>query len=521
MLSKMQNLEHLSPEQKLQMIRALKKKTEELGGITNRSFREFQKAYSGRVRAFAESVIRWPGNSGPTDYQAEILEALFDPKNSRAQVAVRSSRGAGKTTIAAIAVLYFALMHDGVVDWKVLTTASVWRQLQHFLWPEIRTFARRIKWDIVGREPFNERTELLNMALQLSTGEAFAAASNNQDAMEGAHATALLVILDESKAIPDEIFDSIQGTLSGANQESRILAISTPGMPRGWFYRVFMEGLHWYTRHVTIEEAIDAGRVSGQWVEERRIKWGEDSPLYKTHVLGEFAADQESGVIPLSWVEEAVRRGERADDDEYLVVTALGADVSLGGAENDAAPIAVIANGTRVIEIIEHTISDPRIGTMEMAGVLARLFAEYNCDVIVDAIGLGAGVVQRLREQGIPAIPFVASKKTGLTDSSGELRFLNWRAAGWWMLREMLDPANAKRFNVTLPNDDELIGELILPKYRITSAGNIQIESKDSLRRRNAGRSTDKADAVIMGLVGPTLAIESTYLGAEAYESYR
>jgi hypothetical protein len=52
------------------------------------------------------------------------------------RVAARGPHGLGKTTLASWVVIWFALTRDGD-DWKVITTASAWRQLEKFLWPEI------------------------------------------------------------------------------------------------------------------------------------------------------------------------------------------------------------------------------------------------------------------------------------------------------------------------------------------------------------------------------------------------
>src|SRR6185436_2954082 len=106
----------------------------------------------------------------------------------------------------AIAILWFCLTRDQE-DWKVATTASAWRQLTKFLWPEVHKWARRIKWDAIGRAPFSETTELFTQSIRLETGEAFAVASDDSSLIEGAHADHLLYIFDESKVIPDDTWD--------------------------------------------------------------------------------------------------------------------------------------------------------------------------------------------------------------------------------------------------------------------------------------------------------------------------
>lgn len=70
----------------------------------------------------------------------------------------------------------------------------------------------------------------------------------------------------------------------------------------------------WTVRHVTLGEAIKAGRISPDWAEQRKRQWGEDSAIYQNRVLGEFAASDEDAVVPLAWVEAAVERWHAWND---------------------------------------------------------------------------------------------------------------------------------------------------------------------------------------------------------------
>ncbi len=140
---------------------------------------------------------------------------------------------------------------------------------------------------------------------------------------------------------------------------------------------------------------------------------------------------------------------------------------------------------------------------METTGHVAGVLAGSGGAAIVDVIGIGAGVVDRLREMKrddratYRVVPFNAAEHTEWRDASGELAFANTRSAAWWNLRELLDPAQGKE--VALPPDDLLTGDLTAPHWRMTSGGKVQVESKDEIRKR-LGRSTDDGDAVVMAL---------------------
>jgi hypothetical protein len=81
---------------------------------------------------------------------------------------------------------------------------------------------------------------------------------------------------------------------------------------------------------------------------------------------------------------------------------------------------------------------------------------------VVDVIGIGAGVVDQLREDGRECEPFNAAAGSRLKDASGELGFTNTRSAAWWRMRELLDPDSDR--TIALPPDDRLVGDLTAPK---------------------------------------------------------
>ena len=143
----------------------------------------------------------------------------------------RSLHGAGKTTAVALAVLWFATTRDAAgVSWKCLTTAGAWRQLEQFLWPEIHTWARRIRWDADGPRPVHARRSFCSSNSISTFGSAFAVASDDPANIEGAHADSILYVFDEAKAIADATFDAAEGAFSGPG-EALGLACSTPGEP--------------------------------------------------------------------------------------------------------------------------------------------------------------------------------------------------------------------------------------------------------------------------------------------------
>lgn len=475
----------------------------------------FRAQYEFHPDAFIRECFYWQDGRGPTFYQEELAAAVCTHK----RVSARMPRGGGKTATLAMLVLWFALTRDGD-DWKVITTAGGWRHLKDFLWPEIHKWARFLRWDKIFRGPFNERDELMSLSLQLRTGRVSSAASNKPYLLEGAHADRLMYVFDEAKSIPDTSFDAAEGAFSGAGAggtEGFILVFSTPGSPIGRFYdiqshqRGFDEKT-WFSRHVTMQEVMSVNRMTEEWRSIKEDLWGPGSSLYRQQVLAEFASDDMDGVIPLAWIESSHDRWHKwLEDGKPGLLSALGADVGGGGDSSVAAPL-FLDQERAIIPELKYMGRDN--DTMAVTAELIRLVSHYGGDpseqpIIVDSIGIGAGVVARLRELRKNVRPFNAATRTTARDNTGEIGFANYRAQAWWTLRELLDPAYEP--TLCLPPDDRLTGDLVAPHYRTLSGpiGRVIVEGKPEIRKR-IGRSTDAADAVIMALVGRHIGLGSS-----------
>ncbi|MCY0957725.1 hypothetical protein [Streptomyces sp. H27-H5] len=482
---------------------------------------------------WARDCVTWEAGEGLTPYQADILAAL----PVRRRVAVRGPHGLGKTAQAAITVLWFATTREAAgIDWKVIMTASAWRHLSVFLVPEVRKWAKRIRWDVLGRPPFSERTELLALNLKLTNGAATPVASHKPELIEGAHADSLLYLIDEAKIVPDGTWDAIEGAFSGGRTdgppgtlpEAFAFAISTPGPPAGRFYDIHKHapGLEdWYVRHVRLDEAIAAGRISEQWANQRARQWGVDSAMYANRVLGEFHASDEDSVIPLAWVEAAVERWHEWDQAGRPTPEGgrrvLGVDVARTGGDST---ILAYRHGLLISRLEAHHRED----TMQTTARVQAAVGDPGPDgeepaglvPVVDSIGVGGGVVDRLRELRVPVLAYTGAARTRIRTRDGEWGFTNTRSAAYWRVRELLDPAFGA--TLALPPDDEMIADLTLPTWDVTTGvpPKIQVERKEDVVTR-LGRSPDKGDAVCMAFWAENLASSTIASPANATGSTR
>ncbi len=452
---------------------------------------KFQSMYKDDRVAFACDLLP---DIQLTDYQLEILD-LFDSGCSR--VAVRSPHGVGKTLLAALLAHHSVLTTSG--DCKVPTTASAWRQLEKYLWPEIHKLAKFLAWPLMYRPPYDPRTELLTRSIRLNGGlvEAFALASDDFTSIEGAHASRLFYIFDEAKTIPRQMWDAAEGAFSNEDLDDadiKAFAISTPGSPSGQFYDIHMRkpGFEdWKTRHITLDEGIKAGRVSPRWAANRKRQWGEESAVYMNRILGEFADTSEDGIIPLSHVRLAQARWKEWDANGRPTQTGkktIGVDTARSGEDK-----TVLAS--RVASVITNLQMYSKLPTTSTAGHVMASQHGHAIHIEMDG-GLGAAVYDMLKEDGAQQLrPITVSGKTYRRDKSGELSFANVRAAMWWNLRELLDPDQGEE--IALPPNIHLEADLITPHWEMKRNAVIALESKKSIKSR-LGRSTDYGDAVCL-----------------------
>ena len=132
---------------------------------------------------------------------------------------------------------------------------------------------------------------------------------------------------------------------------------------------------------------------------------------------------------------------------------------------------------------------------MYSTGKIIDLAKRYCASqVIVDGDGLGAGVVDRLKESNINVKEF----RGGMTANSQE-DFINIRSEGYFKLKNLVVNQYIKL------TDRTTIGELLNIRYSFDSKGRKRIISKDELRKVGI-KSPDYADALMMGITGTNAA---------------
>lgn len=416
--------------------------------------------------------------------QAAVVRAVFGPKRT---TAVKSCHASGKTYTAAGVALAWLFTRPGRT---VITTAPTWRQVRELLWKEIRRLHRSARRPLGGNMPPAEP------ALRIEEGWlAIGFSSDNPVNVQGWHcAGGTLVILDEAAGVHPEIWNALQGTMTG--EHDRLLAIGNPTMRSGPFFEAFSDPdvaqvtiSAMDTPNVKAGREVVPGLVTSAWVEARRRQWGEGSALWRSRVLGEFPTTADEGLVPLEWMEAAERRWEalnQANGHGWAGPFMLGVDVARYGPDYSVAARAC-AQGVQAL------VRLPKADTQATAGWVVRHAQDAQANVgavRIDADGLGAGVFDAVRETlGTSR----AVEMRGGMSALEHRKYANRRAEWFWQLRERLDPTRPDA--LALPPNDELRAQLTGMRWKVTPKGQIQLESKDDMRARGLS-SPDEADAV-------------------------
>lgn len=399
---------------------------------------------------------------------------------------MRSGHGLGKSWISAKIALTFLLIH---YPSKVITTAPTWFQVEKILWSEMRKSYGSTSMPIGGKLLETElKLEEDWFAIGISTREGVGTREFGATKMQGFHSPNLLVIMDEAAGIPSEIWKAVDSLVTGGN--NRVIAIGNPASPSGEFFECFKSEV-WHKIHLSCMDhpnviagkELVPGCVTREWVEDRKKEWGETSPLFKAKVLGEFPDEGDDTLIPLSWVEAAIKRDLKAEGTKRL-----GCDVARKG-EDKTVFYEIHGGKSKLIETYGKR------DTMYTAGKAKRYKADGEYDVLViDDTGVGGGVTDRLVEQDVECEAFNGGEK-----AIDPERFFNTRSEGYWLLRERFDPQSDDP--IQIEDDQELVHELTCMKYDITSKGQVKLESKEEIKKR-IGKSPDKADALMMANYG-------------------
>jgi hypothetical protein len=454
--------------------------------------------------------------------QRAVLSSLG--KNRR--TAVKSCHEIGKSFIAARAIGWWIDTHP-LGEAFVVTTAPTAPQVEAILW---REFGRvHAKGNLPGRlnqtewwiSPLAGKDELIAFGRK--------PADTDPTAFQGIHAPFVLFVGDEACGLPAAIIEAADSLI--ANDNSKALLIGNPDDPFSHFAELCKPGSGYnvieigafdtpnFTAEPLPKQVLDQ-LIGRNYVEEKRKQWApnwrwvdrfgqpsnprdgvkvvppegadpqDTDPYWQSKILGKFP--KTSGVqalIPEVWI--------RAAQERTLVPhgeNRLGVDVGGGGDSS---------TGLHRHGCVARVLwEDHNPDTMHTCGeAIAHAKKVGATSILVDSVGIGRGVADRGKELEEPFTAVNVGEAARGEDTDGHLfseDFVNYRAQLWWSVREAFQNGEID----IDPLDQQLAKELTNIRFKRTSTGKIQIESKDDMKKRGMP-SPNRADGLMLTYAEP------------------
>jgi hypothetical protein len=437
--------------------------------------------------------------TGPRQWHIDALTDIgvrlrrgYEPGQALMPVlkSIASGHGCGKTAL-----------HSWIGWWalstcphtKVRTTANTATQLKSTSVPEAAKWAalalnkdwfRADGMQIVAADPRYRLTWRWDFVTWSPTNtEAFAGLHNK--------GRRVVMLFDEASGIPPKVWAPAEGILTDEATEIIWLVTGNPTQPEGRFFECFgKERARWHG--VQIDSRMVEG-TNKALLDEWIASYGEDSDFSRVRVRG---------IFPRAGVRQFISR-ELADNAAANEPIPLASDPLLIGVD-----VARSGNAQSVIAIRKGR--DARswpwkkfrgIDTMQLASVVAETARELSADMVfVDEGGMGAGVVDRLRQLNINVAGVQFGGKASRTAVGGNpslarVKYANKRAEIWGFMREWLEGG-------AIPQDEELLSDLAGPQYGFNARDEIQLERKEDMEKRGLA-SPDVADALATTFAEP------------------
>jgi hypothetical protein len=444
------------------------------------------------------------GADGPVLMVREIFGAEPDPWQEDAlraygagtkRISIRSCHRVGKGALDS-----WIAWHQLLCKYpqKTLATAPSSPQLFDSFFAEFVTWGMRLKPAVRGLYDIKSDRVELKCAPEASFLTLRTARAETPESMQGLHSPNTMLIVDEASGVPEPVYQSILGSLAG--KHAQIVLTSNPVRTSGYFFETHHRNkARWHTIHVSYEMSP---RVDRDYVEDIAATYGRDSNVFRIRCLGEFPTSDLDKIIPWELIEAAQKRPVEMRP-EYKEV--WGVDVARFG---DDLTALVRRNKLGVSPLLETWQGRD---LMQSAGRIKAIWDELEerrrpDEILIDDIGLGGGVVDRLLEQGLPVRGVNVSELPATNPRYRDLRSELWfKGRDWLASRDKSLPARCIcercQREPTKDHAAALANELALVGFDYTSGGKIIAEPKAAIKR-GGHDSPNLADAFLLSLAG-------------------
>lgn len=448
----------------------------------------------------------------PWSRQIEIINAVRDHK----RVAVRSGHKVSKShTAAGIALWFYCSFRDA----RVIMTSTTSRQVDQILWRELRMLrARSGRCSTCKHEdpdglriptpcPHSalidgEQGELARTGLKARDfREIVGFTAREAEAVAGISGRNLLYIVDEASGVGSDIFEAIEGNRAGG---ARIVMFGNPTRNEGEFYEAFYtKTAHYKTLTVSSEETpnvvegrdVVPGLATRDWLEEKRIEWGEDSPMYSIRIKGLHALAEEGRIFSIHTITTAEQRWSETPDAGRLFIGLDPAGESGSGDET----VYCARRGLKQTLLRSHRGLNAEQHLTQLLVYIAQLRLPRETPVVVldreGSIGSTLHGVLRNYAETTRAFDVVAVRA-----SDRAVR----RAQIYDRMRDEL-AANLEQWfrdGGAILEDAKLEAELHTFEWKQAVNGRFKLTPKDQVRKL-LGRSPDRYDALALSCWEP------------------
>jgi hypothetical protein len=449
----------------------------------------------------------------PWSRQREIIEAIRD----HTRVAVCSGHKVSKShTAAAIALWYYCSYQDA----RVVMTSTTSRQVDQILWRELRMIKSRagrcVACKLADPEGLRiprpcehstliegEQGDLARTGLKSPDfREIVGFTAREAEAVAGISGRNLLYIIDEASGVDDAIFEAIEGNRAGG---ARVVMFSNGTRNHGEFYEAFHAKRAYYkTLRVSSEETpnvvtgknIIPGLATREWVEEKRLEWGENSALFRIRIKGEHATQEEGRIFSVHVISQAEARWSDTPESGRLCV---GLDPAGATGSGDETAFSARRGMKQIVLRTMQGLNDEQ-HLVHLLALLRELRLPRETPVVIlDREGsIGSSLYGKLRNyvEDHPGMFELAAVKA----SDKAFR----RVDLYDKVRDEL-AANLEmwfRDGGAILEDSKLEKELHAMEWRQNIQGKLKLTPKDQLRKI-LGHSPDRFDALSLSVWEP------------------
>ena len=416
------------------------------------------------------------GKDGPEEWQIKLLTDIRDGLKTPDEVireAVASGHGIGKSAVVSWIILWGLSTFP---DARGVVTANTAKQLENKTWPELTKWYNRF----IAKELFVCTATAIYSAEESHKQnwriDAIPWSENNTEAFAGLHnqGKRIILLFDEASAIPDIIWEVAEGAMTDADTEIIWGAFGNPTRNTGRFFDCFhRDRTRWKQQQVDSRSVSFSNKKQIQeWIDI----WGIDSDFVKIRVLGVFPSSSDLQFISRGYVEEA--RGKSLHPSQYdFAPVIIGVDPAWTGGDE----IAIIKRQGLASSIL--AIYSKNDDDFQMANRLAQLEDEHKADGVIIDMGWGTGIYSAGKHLGRSWM------LVNFAEASPDKGYYNLRAYGWGRMKEWLKQGGA------IPDDQQLCDDLVGPETKPREDGRIQLESKESMKKRGLA-SPNRADAL-------------------------